>query len=235
MISEDPKDIYSSMEKVWPDNNRWYNYTHKVIIKYVEETLNQNLDVNSVYLNAGSGGSTYNIPGTCYHMDIASNLINKFPNHYVASVENMPFDNNYFDAIICVGSVLNYCSALESISELSRTLKPDGILILEFERSNTSELWFSKEYSKKATIQQYEYLGHMHTLWLYSEKYIKDLLQINHLNIDDYKRFHCLSALANRITNDEEASGRFSSLDFSFLPLSYLMAHNMIMLCTKIV
>lgn len=233
MKQESTHEIYSSMENVWPESSHWYDFTHKHIINFIEETLNSKLTNTSLYLNAGSGGSEYNILGTCYHLDIAENLINRFPNHYVASIENMPFRDNMFDAIICVGSVLNYCSAMESINELTRVLKPGGFLILEFERSNTAELWLNKEYGKNATLQNYEYLNHTHSLWLYAENYIKELLYQNDTYVIKQNRFHNLSAAINRITKNEELAGKFGKFDSLFLPVSYFMSHNMIMLCQK--
>lgn len=231
---ESAEDIYTSVDSVWPQNNRWYNYTHKCIIQFVLSSLKNRLKQTSLYLNAGSGGSTYNLPGNCFHVDIAENLIQMFPNHFIASIESLPFSNNVFDATICVGSVINYCDVVKSITELTRTLKPGGYLVLEFERSNTGELWGTKEYGKSSTIQKYEYLGHTHTLFLYSEHIIKQLLQKNGLHIIRYHRFHCLSALVNRITKHEEASGRFSCFDPLFLPISYFTAHNIILLCKKV-
>lgn len=233
MKKESTHEIYSSMENVWPESSHWYDFTHKQIINFIEDTLNSKLTNASLYLNAGSGGSEYNILGTCYHLDIVENLINGFPNHYVASIENMPFRDNMFDAIICVGSVLNYCSAMESINELTRVLKPGGFLILEFERSNTAELWLNKEYGKNATLQNYEYLNHTHSLWLYAENYIKELLYQNDTSVIKQNRFHNLSAAINRITKNEELAGKFGKFDSIFLPVSYFMSHNMIMLCQK--
>lgn len=230
---ESAKEIYSYMDKVWPDNNSWYDYTHKIIINFIESNLFSRLNDKSIYLNAGSGGSVYNLPGICYHVDVAENLIKSLLNHFVASIEKLPFPDATFDATICVGSVINYCSALESIGELARTLKPNGYLILEFERSNTAELWFSKEYARYATMQQYEYLNHIHTLWLYSEQYIKKLLYDNNLKIISLHRFHSLSALINRITKKEDLSGKYGKYDKIFKPISYLLAHNTILLCIK--
>lgn len=234
MENEKVQDLYSSLNSVWPENDRWYDYTHKTIINYIESNLSDKLNFKSIYLNAGSGGSVYNLPGKCFHVDIAENLIKSFSNHYVASIENLPFSNYIFDATICVGSVINYCSAMESIKELSRTLKYGGYLVLEFERSNTAELWFNKEYMKKITMQKYEYLNHTHTLWLYEEKYIRYLLEKNGLKIIKYRRFHNLSAVINRITHKEEWSGQFGKIDRIFSPISYFMAHNVIMICQKI-
>ena len=52
----------------------------------------------SVYVNVGSGGSSYDLAGICYHVDIVENLIRHFPYHTVASVENMPYPDSMFDA-----------------------------------------------------------------------------------------------------------------------------------------
>lgn len=234
MKEESAETIYTSVDKVWPDNNRWYDYTHQNIIRFVERSLQPLLCESSIYLNAGSGGSTYNLRGKCIHVDIAENLISMFPDYVVASIESLPFSENTFDATVCVGSVLNYCDAVKSITELSRTLKAGGYLVLEFERSNTGELLGTKEYGKGATLQRYEYMGHTHTLFLYSERVILQLLRDCGLQLIKRKRYHNMSAIANRITGHEEASGRFGRLDPLFAPVSYFTAHNMILLCRKL-
>ena len=107
MREESTEEIYKSINSVWPQNNRGYDHTHQKIIQFILTSLKNRLNMCSVYLNAGSGGSTYDLPGTCYHVDIAENLIHHFPNYVVASIENLPFPISHFDAIICVGSVLN--------------------------------------------------------------------------------------------------------------------------------
>ena len=233
MKNETTEEIYSALQSVWPDNNRWYNYTHTIIQSFTCKELHNKLHEKSLYLNAGSGGSTYELPGICYHVDIVEKLITTFPHHIVASIEELPFPNNYFDCTICVGSVINYCDAVQSIAELSRTLKVDGYMVLEFERSNTGELWGTHEYGKGSTIQKYEYLGHTHTLWLYSERLITSLLRSYGFVVLKRRRFHCLSAIVNGITKREEPSGRFACFDKVFYPFSYFAAHNVIMLCQK--
>lgn len=192
------------------------------------------LSHESIYLNAGSGGSEYELQGLCHHVDIAENLISKFERYTVASIENLPLESNIFDAVICVGSVLNYCDSVTSIKELARVLKQGGYLVLEFERSNSGELWFTSEYGKNATRQQYDYMGHTHSLWLYSEKMITQILNECGLTVIKHERFHCVSALINRITHKEEYSGKFAHYDTLVRPLSYILAHNTILLCKKL-
>ena len=234
MNNESTHDIYSQMSHVWPENDRWYNYTHNYILSFIEKYLSPKLTHSSIYLNAGSGGSEYNLCGVCHHVDIAENLICKFEHFTVASIENMPFDSETFDAVICVGSVLNYCDAVASIREISRVMQPGGYLVLEFERSNTGELLLTSEYGRVSTKQQYDYMGHTHTLWLYSEKMIEHLLDECGLSIEVRKRYHCLSSLVNRITHKEESSGKYAKYDKLIKPLSYFLAHNTICLCKKL-
>lgn len=234
MEVESTQEIYSKMNNVWPDNNRWYDYTHDYILNFISKYLASKLSQNSVYLNAGSGGSEYDLQGICHHVDIAENLICKFERYTVASIEDLPLKSEMFDAVICVGSVLNYCDAVSSIKEMARVTKQGGYLVLEFERSNTGELWFTSEYGKNTTKQQYDYMGHIHTLWLYSEKMIIEILNECGLSLVKRERFHCISALANRITHKEEYSGKYAKYDILIRPLSYFLAHNTILLCKKL-
>lgn len=222
------------MDKVWPENNRWYDYTRNCILHFIDTHLSSKLLDNSIYLNAGSGGSEYKLKGTCHHVDIAENLICKFNLYTIASIEDLPFSKNMFDAVICVGSVLNYCDAISSIKELTRVLKPGGYLILEFERSNSGELLFTSDYGKTSTKQQYDYMGHYHTLWLYSEKIITQLLNEYGLVIEIYERYHCFSSVVNHFTHQEEYSGKYAKYDKLLKPFSYFLAHNAIFLCRKL-
>lgn len=128
MKDETTKEIYTSLKSTWPDHSYWYNYTHMRIIRFISKMLTSRLDSMSYYLNAGSGGSVYKLPGICQHVDIAENLICGLDNYTVASIENLPFPDEQFDATICVGSVINYCDVVKSIAELSRTLKKQAIL-----------------------------------------------------------------------------------------------------------
>lgn len=233
MKRQNAEELYSSLKQPWPNTSHWYDYTQKIIEKFVMQNLSKRLSPESKYLNAGSGGKIYNLQGTCYHVDVASNLINNLPHSYVASVESLPFEASYFDAAICVGSVLNYCDVFAAISELQRILKSGGYLIIEIERSNTAELWLDKEYGNKSSLQSYMYLGQQHTLWLYSEQYVWQILKNYSLKIIKFKRFHNFSALINMITHKEEIAGHFAIYDPVFKPLSYFMAHNVILICQK--
>ena len=224
---------YNSMTSVWPNDNSWYDYTKKIIHEFIES--NAVITHGMKILNAGSGGSTYGITEEMYHVDLADKQIQKFHRYYVSSIEHMPFEDSFFNLVICVGSVINYNDALSVISEISRVMTPKSKLILEYERSLTGELLFKKGYGKSANIQLYNYNGqNSHKLWLYSDKYIETLLLTAGLKVEKSILFHSLSAVYNRIHNNEIKAGKFGSCD-SKIPrfIKKYIAHNRILFCSK--
>lgn len=206
-----------------------------MIINFINDNLSIFDDGMNV-LNAGSGGAIYeNVSGIVYHLDISDKFIRSLPNHVVASIEEMPFNNGLFKAVICVGSVINYCNALNALSEISRVMDNNSFLILEYERSSTGELIFSKDYNKACTIQVYSYNKQSnHRLWLYSDKYIDSVLKSLGLEIIKNNYYHTFSSICNRIIKKETLAGKLSKWDVIAFPIvKKLIAHNRIMLCYK--
>lgn len=192
--------FYNKLEDVWPRNDKWHMHTHNVIYDFVyQKVTGYDLSKNQLILNAGSGGATYDLPYEMYHLDITDTQIKQFPHWVVGSVDKLPFEDNTFDVCICVGTVINYCNPKKSIKELSRVLKPNGKLILEFENSHSIEFLFSKGFGKKVGIVTSKYFGQKHTYQVFSYEYIRYLLKKNHLKINEEKRFHILSSFLYRL------------------------------------
>lgn len=228
--------LYNNMDRVWPENNLWYYYTRSIIFKFIESNFNKFVSKQTKVLNAGSGGSEYHIKGEIYHVDLAENLIRNFPRYYVSSIEDMPFQNDFFDSAICVGSVINYCNALAAISEISRVLKSEAYIILEYERSNTGELFFCNEYGKSSSLQIYDYNNQKgHKLWLYSDKYIDNILSACNIRVINAQYYHCASAVVNHFMHDEAKAGNYCKYDKYILNLAKKKcAHNRILLAKKL-
>ena len=224
--------IYNAAQKAWAENDNWHIHTHDFINNYVINAVSRYSNSKSKILNAGSGGSTYSIPGIFYNCDIAEKLIENSVNPIIASVEDLPCDDEFFDYSICVGSVLNYCDATSAISELSRTLKSGGLLVLEFERSNSSEFIFTSQYGKQIFPMIYDYNGETHHLWMYNEQYISQLLNVYSFDVKNKRRFHSFSSLVFRATRRMEA-GKYIKYDFLTQPFNYFLAHNVIYTCQK--
>lgn len=220
------KEFYSKVDNVWPSNNRWHNYNQSEIKKYIHKKLNNVLHSSKKVLNAGSGGTNYDLGIEMYHVDIVENKIKKYKHHFVTSIENIPFKDNFFDIVICVGSVINYCDAAKTVNELIRVLKHNGIIILEYENSYSFEYMNTISYKSSAAIITTSYFNKPHNMWVYSNKYICKLLLSNKIIIMDRHPYHILSSLIVHYTKDERLASRFSFLDVIFRHIPFIRNHS---------
>lgn len=220
--TEKVKQFYEEVNDVW-QKDKWYTYSRKIIEKFI---LNQNIPTNHYILNAGSGGSVYNLSNKMEHLDLAENKINIFPNYTVGSIENTIYPDNSFDCVICVGSVLNYTDALASISEISRVLKRNGQLILEFESSWGFEHLKTKAYKKDAEILDLKYYNSYHKQWVYSPSYIENILNSYGFKITMDKKFHILSSLHFRFSQNENKAAYFDKFDSLLEKIPYFKNHS---------
>ena len=111
------KAFYNSVPDVWGNNDPWHNHSKEIIALYLRQ---QNFFKNSVVLNAGSAGNTYKI--NCkkmYHVDIASEKIKNIENAVVASIENLPFHDDFFDKFYSSKKYHIYISQILKSSSLS--------------------------------------------------------------------------------------------------------------------
>ncbi len=217
----------------WPDNDLWHAHTYLSEKNIVEGWLSEVATREMTILNAGSGGMEYDCQGTIIHLDIIESYIKRHENYIVGSVENIDLLDASVDGIICVGSVLNYADAQRALCEFSRVLKPSGFFIIEFERSNSAEFLATGNHGKTLLLKDYHYNGQTHKLWLYDEKYIRQMLKFYNLTVYKNKRIHTLSSLLNRFGLTEEKAACFSRFDKFLQILSYPFAHNALLLGFK--
>lgn len=218
----------------WPEADAWHKYTFLSEKNIIEHWLLKLDSENVIILNAGSGGTEYNTKGSFIHLDIIESYINKFDKYIVGSIDNINLGSESVDGVICVGSVLNYADAQRAISEFSRVLKPNGFFILEFERSNSAEFLGTPNHGKQVFSKEYSYNGQTHLLWLYNENHIRQILKYYNLKVRRCKRIHSLSSLLNRFGLSETKSAPYSRFDALFQVISYPIAHNVLLLGTKV-
>lgn len=231
------RDMYNEMQEIWPEDDAWYLYTHSQISLFL-------LKISSKYgfnnelkvLNAGSGGNTYGLPGVHYHIDVADQKLKNIPNSYVGNIEYMPYSDNEFDLCICVGSVINYCDALTAISEMARVIKKDGFFILDYDQSHSLEFWGTSHYNKTADIIETFNSGYTDKTWIYSPDYISAILRKLHFKILDTHKYHILSPLIYKMTNNENKASKFAKLDkiMSHIPILKDFSCNIILCARKI-
>jgi ubiquinone/menaquinone biosynthesis C-methylase UbiE len=227
------KEFYEQIEKVWPENDKWHQYSRYQILRYIAR---MEYNTNAYLLNAGSGGSDYDLTYRMMHVDIAENKISCFSEYVASSIENLPFNENIFTDIICVGSVINYCDAIAAIFELSRVLKSGGSLILEFESSWGYEHRKSSSFKQDADIVQLPYFGKLHNQWIYSPKYISNILKMAGFYINDEYRFHYLSGISFSKYQDENRAVRYVKFDSLCrrIPFMRQYSNNVIFRCIKL-
>lgn len=239
-MKQEPKDIeYIAIENYkhsepWPDSDIWHSFTYSILHKHVQRYLdNLQLDSKHTILNAGCGKTTYNVKAKIIYMDIIEEYVDSFKNYLVGSIEKIPLESQSVDCAICVGSVINYADVQKSLSEFSRILKPNGILILEFERANSAEFLFTKNYGKTIFMQKYYYNNQTHYLWMYNEKFLIHLAEYYKLFCKKKYRYHSLSSLLFRMGIAEEKAAKYSKYDNLVQPFSSLIAHNEVLILKK--
>lgn len=240
MDSNDIKDIENTAKEnykqsePWPDDDIWHSYTYKILHKHIQDYIDELQFKNTqVVLNAGCGKTTYKTCATIIHMDIIEEYVNLFEKYLVGSIQKIPLQDCAVDCVICVGSVINYVDIQKAMSEFSRVLKPNGILILEYERSNSAEFLFTKKYAKTVFMQTYQYNNQTHYLWMYDENFVIQLAEFYKLSCKKKYRFHSLSSLFYRFGLSEKKAAKYSKFDDWLQPFSYFFAHNEIFIFEK--
>lgn len=227
---------YNNDNEIWSKKDKWHYYTHKRINKFIAEN-EQTVISSKLIVNAGSAGENYGIEDSkTIHVDLIGSRINHKPKSLVASVENIPIENEIADLVICVGEVINYADLFRTIKEFERITKKSGRLILEFESSNTLELIFSKHFNSNAVIRKTYYRGNETRIWYYSKSWVEKTLKEFGYNIIRTEEWHYLSPLILRITNNMNLSAAFSKLDFivKHIPFLNRVYSNSIILAEKL-
>ena len=153
----------------------------------------------------------------------------------VSSIENLPFKATIFDGILCVGSVINYCDAVATISEFSRVLKEGGKLILEYENSWSYEYRNKNSYKSSASIITTTFQKESHQNWIFSYKYINSILRSYNFRILKTYRFHILSAFMLSKGYSEQDSVKYVKFDkiLQYIPFIKNHSSNVMVICEK--
>ena len=195
----------------------WHAYCQRVVHKTARRWYYAfGKHRGSRVLNAGSGGSDYDITESMIHLDLFERKIAHCKDHLVADIGNIPAADNSFDVILCIGSVLNYADPLSGIREFSRILRAGGLLILEYERSA------SPEYSRENPFQRNccrvkTFYGEAPTyLWVYGDGFVDGLLSAFGFARIAEERFHILSSIVYAISGSITIASRCAATDKVF-------------------
>lgn len=206
------RDKYNAIEEIWVGADRWHERVHREIGIGIER-LKRLAGPQELILDIGSAGTAYLASYKTYvHLDIAINHLQREALSVCADAHALPFRANTADCVLCVGPVINYCSLIEVIAEITRVLKPTGWLLLHVELSNSFEYLGTSGYRARANLATTFYRG-VETTWIYSKKTVFNAIENAGLTIVDTRYFHILAALAYRCSKDCNSAARWSILD----------------------
>jgi ubiquinone/menaquinone biosynthesis C-methylase UbiE len=146
----------------------YFRFMQKRLVSLLDLKPNQRL----LDLGCGTGwavryaASLINGRGEFYGIDISSKMIERAianssnyrnVHFYQTSVEQLPFEINFFDFVICSNSFHHYFNPDKVLSEVYRVLKPGGkIYILDFTTDNFMMKTFD-EWTKKKEPEHVKY------------------------------------------------------------------------------
>ena len=132
-------------------------------------------------LEAGSGAGRFTeilakYDAQVYSFDfsnaVEANYQNNMPNEkltlFQADIQNIPFQDDFFDVVLCLGVLQHTPSTKASLKELSRVLKPKGELICDHYKyhmgmfTSTYLIWWLiiKQFSSKRQLKITDWLTH---------------------------------------------------------------------------
>ena len=189
-----------------------------------------------IILNAGAGGNDFGLdPPVTINLDISPSRISLMLSPIVASVEAVPLSDGSIDALICVGSVINYCDAAVAVLEFGRVVRPSGILILEFESSYSAELITQKAFGRSSAVAETFYANQEEAVWVYSPSYIRNLLEAAGFRVIHRVPIHILSPWTLLLSRSARLAASIAHLDHLVrgVPLLTRWASNHLFFCEK--
>lgn len=218
----------------WPAGSPWYHIVQKQLDLHSRDFIRRCTKKRDRILIAGCGTKRYHLPGRkVIYMDLVGKLVEDCRFSIVGSIEKIPLKDASIDAVICVGSVLNYVSAVKTLSEFQRILRPGGKLLLEFENAKSFEFIPNGNYKKPCFWQSFDYNGQQHPQWTYSEQYIRSILKEKKLHITKRIPFHILSSMALGFGFDVDQVAFLAYADRLLRPLSKISASNILYFIEK--
>ncbi len=209
------QDLYGSKRADWPPpSDGWNDYKFARMERFVLDTGSHLLPGTSRVLDAGCGIGVYDwMPQRAINLDLFVSQVRGRPNALVADVERLPFADQKFDLIFCLGSVLNYVSATEALGELARVSAPSALLYLHFETSSSFEHILGKGWNAPKFLNKTVNAAREDHVWVYSPRYVSEQLAGFGFRVLKSARFHILSSLLYKLGVPQSTACKAARLD----------------------
>ncbi|MFI5202460.1 MAG: methyltransferase domain-containing protein [Candidatus Kapaibacterium sp.] len=229
------RDKYNSLTQIWGEGDEWHLLVHDEIAAAIDRLNEQYRFTHDLVVDIVSGGILQSIPHRTYiELDIALERLLGHKMAICADAHALPLPNGIADCVICVGPVINYCSLIETITEIGRITRTGGVVVLHVELSNSLEFLFTPHFRQDVALVTTFYRG-TERIWVYSKQNVIRTLARAGFQIHDRRYFHIASALAYRVLKSPNAAARFKILDAALrrIPRIAELADSAIFICSK--
>ena len=227
---------YNQIDEIWTDVDRWHARSRLEIFEAVERLNRLHPEPHELVIDIGAGGHPQRVPSRTYvQADIALEKLRGIKNSVCADAHHLPFADAAADCIMCVGAVVNYCSITDILAEISRIAAPGAMLVMHVELSNSFEFFMTPHYRADAAFIKTFYQGE-ESLWVYSDRYARQVLADSQFRIVDTRYFHIASALAYRLLKRPNVAAKLSGLDavLAGIPKIGGIADSTLFICEKL-
>jgi len=226
---------YNQIGEIWSDVDRWHARSRREIFEAVDRLNRLHPEPYELVIDIGSGGHPQRVPSRSYvQADIAVEKLRGIENSVCADAHHLPFATAAADCVMCVGAVGNYCSLTDLIAEISRISAPGAMLVFHIELSNSFEFFMTPHYRADAAFIKTFYQGE-ESLWVYSDRNVRQVLIDAQFRIIDTRYFHIASALAYRVLKKPNVAVKLSGLDgmLGSIPKIGGIADSALFICQK--
>lgn len=192
--------MYADGQPIWPVDDLWHQHTRSQLEQFTLQHAVNFLHSATNVLDVGCGRDHYEwMPRRTINLDRFFSQVQNRSKALVADLERLPFHGASFDLVICIGSVLNYVSAVEAIAEIARVTALGGHAILHFETSSSFEQLGTRRWNSSVHLYKTINSSRSDFIWLYSPSFVNQVIDSAGFKILKMARFHILSALLTRI------------------------------------
>jgi hypothetical protein len=226
---------YNQIDEIWSDVDRWHARSRREIFEAVDRLNRLHPEPHNLVIDIGAGGHPQRVPSRTYvQADIALEKLRGIRNSVCADAHCLPFATASADCIMCVGAVVNYCSLTHIVSEISRIAAHGAMLVMHIELSNSFEFFLTPHYRADAAFIKTFYQGE-ESLWVYSDRHVRQVLGDARFRIVDSRYFHIASALAYRLLKKPNVAVKLSGLDavLGAIPRIGGIADSALFICQK--
>jgi len=226
---------YNQIDEIWTDVDRWHARSRREIFEAVDRLNRLHPEPHNLVIDIGAGGHPQRVPSRTYiQADIAVEKLRGISNSVCADAHRLPFATASADCVMCVGAVVNYCSLTDIVAEISRIAAPGAMMVMHIELSNSFEFFLTPHYRADAAFIKTFYQGE-ESLWVYSDRHVRQVLADACFRIVDSRYFHIASALAYRLLKKPNVAVKLSGLDavLGAIPRIGGIADSALFICQK--